>query len=66
MSWAWGELKDFALGCAIIFWVFAFIGLARMSRQDPLGMLRAICGGLAVVFATLALLWIAHLSDKYL
>lgn len=64
--WVWEQWKDFALGIAAIFWIFAIVGMAKYAWEDPREWLRTILGGLAIVFGTLALLWAGHLADKYL
>ena len=65
-SWLWAQYKDFALGIAVIFWVFAIIGLLRMFIAEPRQTAAKLCGSLSWFCTLLAILWAAHLSDKYL
>jgi len=60
------QFQDFALGIALIFWGIALIGLVRMFRDEPRQTAAKLSGSLAWFFTLLAILWTAHLSDKYL
>ena len=65
MSWLWSQFQVFALGVAFIFWGAVCIGAVRWAYVDPRGFGAKACGSLAWFFFLLAVLWLAHLSDKY-
>ena len=66
MAWLHEQFNDFALGVAIIVWCSALLGLIRLLCTEPRETARKLCGVAAWFFALLAILWAAHLSDKYL
>jgi hypothetical protein len=66
VTWLLQQYKDFALGTAVIFWVLFLIGIVRMFLADPRQTAAKLCGSLTWLFTMLAILWAAHLSDKYL
>lgn len=66
MAWLYQQFNDFAFGIAVIFWASAIIGLVRMFVTEPRQTAAKLCGSLAWFFTLLAILWAAHLSDKYL
>ena len=63
--WFWSQWQDFALGCAVIYSGFILLGLGRWASVDAHGLAAQVCGTLATAFAGLALLWAAHLGDKW-
>ena len=65
MSWLWEQYCDFALGIAVIYGAYVLFDLACRFWQDPRGVGARICGSIAWFFTLLAILWAAHLSDKY-
>ncbi len=66
MSWLWPQYQHFALGIGLMFWVWVLIQIVRNSYVAPRAAARTACGVAAGVFTLLALLWAAHLGDKYL
>jgi hypothetical protein len=66
MAWLHEQFDDFALGVALIYGGTMFLGLVRQTWQDPRTMGARLCGVTAWFFALLAILWAAHLADKYL
>jgi hypothetical protein len=66
VTWLLQLYKDFALGTAVIFWVWVLLQVVGAFVTEPRQAAAKACGVLAWVFAMLAILWAAHLSDKYL
>jgi hypothetical protein len=66
MAWLHQQYNDFTLGVALIFWGAVLVGLIRLLWTEPRQTARKLCGAAAWFFALLAILWAAHLSDKYL
>jgi hypothetical protein len=44
----------------------ALIGLAGMLWNEPRETAAKLCGSIAWFFTLMAILWAAHLADKYL
>ncbi len=54
-----------ALGIAGMFWAYVAVSLGRWLIRDPRQFGYVLCGELALLCGGLAILWAAHLSDKY-
>jgi hypothetical protein len=66
MAWLHQEFNGFALGVALIFWGAVLLGLIRLFWTEPRQTGAKLCGIAAWFLALLAILWTAHLADKYL
>ncbi len=63
MGWLVEQWGQFCFSGSLI--VIA-IALGRWAVNEPRAFTRQLCGSLAWFFAIMAMLWMAHLSDKYL
>ncbi len=65
MIWLWQQFQDFALGVALLFWAWVVLQVFAYARVAPRPAARIACGLAAYAFSLLAVLWAAHLGDKY-
>ena len=63
-EWLW-QLQNFALGIAVIFWMWVALKVVVAFINDWRASAAALCGQLALASAIVAGLWVAHLSDKW-
>jgi hypothetical protein len=64
-GWLLQQWQDFALGVAVIFWMWVAVKVVVAFIKDWRASAAALCGQLALASAIVAGLWTAHLSDKW-
>jgi cell division protein FtsW (lipid II flippase) len=66
VSYLWHQFGDLALVIAAVFWAWVIWRIIVWAKRSPRQFARTLCTELALLFGVLALLWAAHLSDKWL
>jgi len=66
LTWLWAQYEQVAISAAVAFWAWVLWRVVLAFVHNWRDAAAKLCGSLALLSAILALLWAAHLSDKYL